>query len=129
MANRFLKLFSLEPNQYVKNCPIIIEAGALQKDNETGNVIAQVKMRNLEDLQVVSCKLTLKAYENNGNEVEGIDSFSYLDLDAGIGKDFGSKTPIIMPDKTARSFTVDITEIVFSDGTVRKLSQNEVGDF
>ena len=46
MAERFTKVFSLTPNLYAKGCPIIIEAGALQKDTETGNLIAQLKMKD-----------------------------------------------------------------------------------
>lgn len=125
MAERFQKLFSLTPNQFADGCPIAVEAGALQKDNESGAVLAQIKMRNLGETPITSCKVSLKAYENNGNKVEDIESFAYLDLNAERGKEFGSKTPIFLQDKTARSFEVDIKEIVFSDGTVKEFSGNE----
>lgn len=125
MANRFQQLFSLKPNQYINDCPIIIEAGALQKDNETGNIIAQIKMRNIGALQVSSCKISIKAFENNGDEVEGISDYSYLDLNAGLGCEFGTKVPVFLPNKATRSFSVDIIEIVYSDGTVQKINNNQ----
>lgn len=42
MAERFQRLYALKPNLYSKGCPIIIEAGALQKDTESGTVLAQM---------------------------------------------------------------------------------------
>ena len=125
MAERFQRLFSLDSKLFANECPIIIEAGALQKDTESGAVLAQIKMRNLGEKAIASCKVSLKAFENNGNEVEGIPSFSYLDLNAAKGKEFGSKVPVFLPDKTARSFSVDINEIVFEDGTVENYDDNE----
>ena len=125
MANRFQKLFSLMPNLYSEGCPIIIEAGALQKDTETGNIIAQIKMKNIGDIPITSCKVSLKAFENNGDEVEGVPEFSYLDLNVGRGCEFGTKVPVILPNRTARSFAVDIKEIVFFDGSVKRLDNNQ----
>jgi len=125
MANRFQRLFSLTPNIYTKGCPIIIEAGALQKDTESGATIAQIKMRNIGEKAIASCKLSVKAFENNGDEVEGVSDFSYLDLNAVRGTEFGTKVPIILPDRTTRRFEVDINEIVFMDGSVLKMNNNQ----
>ena len=125
MAERFQRLYALEPNQYSKGCPIIIEAGALQKDTETGAVLAQIKMRNIGETTISSCRISIRAYATNGDEVEGVSDFSYLDLNASRGSEFGTKVPVILPDRTTRSFSVDIKEIVFSDGTVKKLRKNQ----
>lgn len=125
MANRFQRLFSLTPNIFTKGCPIIIEAGALQKDTESGATIAQIKMRNIGEKAIASCKLSVKAFENNGDEVEGVSDFSYLDLNAARGAEFGTKVPIILPDRTTRRFEVDINEIVFMDGSVQKMNNNQ----
>ena len=125
MAERFTKVFSLTPNLYAKGCPIIIEAGALQKDTETGNLIAQLKMKNIGEKIITSCKVTLRAYENNGQEVEGVKEFSYLDLNANPGSEFGSKTPIFLPDTTARSFAVTVEEIVCADNSIDSLAHSE----
>jgi len=125
MAERFQRLFTLTPNLYAEGCPIIIEAGALQKDSESGAVIAQIKMRNIGGKAVASCKLSIRAFENNGDEVEGVADFAYLDLNAREGDDFGTKVPIILPNRTTRSFEVDINEIVFMDGSVQKMRNNQ----
>ena len=36
MSERYSKVFALSENLYATGSPIIIEAGALQKDNQTG---------------------------------------------------------------------------------------------
>ena len=125
MADRFQRLFTLTPNLYIEGCPVIIEAGALLKDTESGSVLAQVKMRNIGEEVVSSCRVSIKAFATNGDEVEGVSDFSYLDLNAGRGREFGSKTPVMLPDKTARKIAVKINEIVYSDGTVKKMDSNE----
>lgn len=125
MAERLQKLYSLTPNMFSNGCPIIIEAGALHKDSESGAVIAQIKMRNIGEKAIDSCKVSIKAFENNGDETEGITDFSYLDLNASRGDEFGTKVPIMLPDRTARRFEVDINEIVFKDGSVQKMTNNQ----
>lgn len=120
MTDRFQKLYSLTPYLYTEGCPVLIEAGALQKDTESGAVLAQIKMQNIGEKTIASCKVSVMAYENNGNRLEGVEGFSYLDLNADPGTQFGSRTPVFLPDNTTRKINVAVTEIVFSDGTVQK---------
>ena len=124
MADRFQKLYSTAPNLYTEGCPVLIEAGALQKDTESGAVLAQLKMQNIGEKPIASCKVSVIAYENNGNKVEGVEGFSYLDLNADPGTEFGSKTPVFLPDNTTRKFDAVVTEIVFSDGDVKYLEDS-----
>ena len=124
MADRFQKLYSTAPNLYSEGCPVLIEAGALQKDTESGAVLAQLKMQNIGEKPIASCKVSVIAYENNGNKVEGVEGFSYLDLNADPGTEFGSKTPVFLPDNTTRKFDAVVTEIVFSDGDVKYLEDS-----
>ena len=125
MADRFQRLFTLTPNLYTEGCPVIIEAGALLKDTESGVVLAQLKMRNIGEEVVSSCRISIKAFATNGDEVEGVSDFSYLDLNASRGSDFGTKVPVFLPDRITRSFSVEIYEIVFADGTVQKYENSK----
>ena len=118
MSERFSKVFSLAPNLYAKGCPLLIVAGALQKDTETGKILAQLKMKNIGDKDITSCKISLRASENNGHDVEGVKGLSYLDLNVKPGDEFGSKTPVFLPEATSRSFSVTVEEIVFADNSV-----------
>ena len=63
-------------------------------------------------------KVSIKAFDVTGKEVRGVDEFQYLDLSAKLYDEFGQKQPIIMPDVTTRSFSVECTTVVFEDGEV-----------
>ena len=47
MSERYTKLFTLPARLYAEGSPVIIEAGALSKDNDTGRVFAQLRFRNM----------------------------------------------------------------------------------
>ena len=47
MSGRYRKLFSLSQNLYCADSPIIIVAGALQKDTKTEKIYAQLKLKNI----------------------------------------------------------------------------------
>lgn len=113
MAARYKSIFSLEPNIHSYGCSIILVAGALQYDTESGAVIGQLKMRNIGRKNIVSCKVSLKAYDNDGYEIEGVKGFSYLNTNAENGAEFGSKVPIKMPD-TSKSYISSLDSIIRS---------------
>lgn len=96
----------------------MISAGALLMDNVTGNVLAQLKLRNLSHQAVKAVKIKIHAYDAAGAELNGVDAFSYPDLDVPLDGEFGSQTPILLPDAATRSFTVDILSVTLADGTV-----------
>ena len=84
MEERYQELCRLTPNLYFYGSPVIIEAGALLKDTLNDNVLAQLKIRNLINKRLISCKVSVRAFENNGNELEGVDSYTYLDLNVPL---------------------------------------------
>ena len=59
MSERYTRLFSLPENLYAEGAPILITAGALLKDNQTGNVLAQLKFKNIEGKKVKAIKAQL----------------------------------------------------------------------
>ena len=118
MASRYHELFRIQPNLYLEGSPVLIEAGALQKDIVDDRVLVQVKIRNISNKKIVACKVCIWAYEPSGTEIEGIGSFPYLDIAVKQGQDFGTKTPIYLPDNTTRKFDVAVIEVVFDDDTV-----------
>ena len=118
MSERFQELFRLPSSLYSGNCPVLIEVGVLQKDNKTNKVFAQIKLRNLGKKTINAVKISINAYESNGNAVEGVPSHPYLDMNIGTGQEFGSKVPVFMPDNKTRRIEVSVIEIVFSDDLV-----------
>lgn len=118
MDERFTRLFSLPENLGLDGCPIVISAGVLLKDNATRNILVQLKLRNLSPQEIKAVQVKINAYDITGAVLEGVNTFSYLDLSVPLDGDFGSQTPIWLPDATARSFTVDILSVTLADGTV-----------
>lgn len=126
MTDRYTKLFSLATRLYTKTSPLIIEAGALLKDNTTGRTIAQLKFVNISNKIIVAVKVSVAARDVTGNQLEGIEEFQYLDLRVGFDEEFGQTKPIIMPDATTRSFSVKCTAVVFDDGSMWTLPPDGV---
>ena len=101
---------------YAKETKIIIEKAVLTKDNETGKVFAQIKMKNVLAKTLIAVKVTLTGYDVSGEKIEEKE-FTYLDLAVNQGCEFGQKTPVEFQNSTVRSFNVKITETVYSDGS------------
>ena len=117
MAERYTRVFSQKGQFYCPGAPVVIEAGALLKDNQTGNIIAQVKFKNISPKTIKALVVKIYAKDISGADIEGVDNFQYLDLNVRRDTEFGSKTPIALPNAVARSFSCECVSAVFSDGT------------
>lgn len=117
MADRFEKVFSLEAPLYAAGCPVIISAGALLKDNQSGNVLAQIKLQNISGQTIKAVTVNITAMDTAGRVVsEGI-MHEYLDLTAKRDDTFGQKEAVFLP-ANARGFTLFVTECVLEGGSV-----------
>ena len=93
---RYTTLFRLPINLYTVGSPVLIAAGALLKDNQTGKVLAQLKLQNLTDKIIKAVKCGIKAFDISGNEITGIEEVQYLDLSIPLGSTFGTQTAIFL---------------------------------
>ena len=118
MSERYSKLFSLLENLYAAGSPVVIAAGALLKDNQTGKVIAQLKMRNISQKPIKAAKVSIHPLDTVGNPLGGKIEYQYLDLSAARDEDFGQKAPVALADASTRSFTTSVEEIVFADNSI-----------
>lgn len=118
MSERYSKLFALPENLYAAGSPVIIAAGALLKDNQTGKVIAQLKMRNISQKPIKAAKVCIHPLDTVGNPLGEKIEYQYLDLSAARDEDFGQKAPVALPDASTRSFTTSVEEIVFADNSI-----------
>lgn len=118
MSERYSKLFSLPENLYAEGSPVIIAAGALLKDNQTGRVIAQLKLRNISSKAIKAATVFLSLMNTAGNPLEESVRYEYLDLSSTRDTDFGSKSAIPLPDASTRSFSVAVAEVIFADNSV-----------
>lgn len=118
MSERYSKLFALPENLYAAGSPVVIAAGALLKDNQTGKVIAQLKMRNISQKSIKAAKVCIYPLDTVGNSLGGKIEYQYLDLSAARDDDFGQKAPVALPDAATRSFTASVEEVVFADNSI-----------
>ncbi len=117
MSERYSKLFALSENLYSAGAPVVIAAGALQKDNQTGKVFAQLKIRNIQDKAIKAVTVKITPFDTVGKPLGGTVDYQYLDLAAGRYTDFGQKTPVMLKEAATRSFAVSVSEIVFADNS------------
>ncbi|WP_308617969.1 DUF6273 domain-containing protein [uncultured Eubacterium sp.] len=122
---RYEKVFTLTPMLYTEDSPVIIEAGALQKDNVNGNVIAQLKFKSISEKVIKALTVKIVALDVSGNPIGEEIEHQYLDLTVQRNENFGSKEAIILSDNTTRAFSVFVTKIVFDDNTNMVLENSE----
>ena len=122
MAERFEKLFSLPPNLYSNGSPVIISAGSLLKDTETGKIVVQIKYHSVSSTPIKALKVDVTAYDVSGKEIEGVNDYQYLDLNINNGQEFGSNKAIVLPSSIARSFSIKNASVVFCDGSAVNIS-------
>lgn len=125
MSERYTKLFTLSGNLYSDNAPVIIAAGALLKDNQTGKVLAQLKLKNITPKTIRALKVVIKCFDVSGAEIEGAE-YQYLDLSAARNTEFGQQVAVPLPDRVTRSFSVVCTSVIFSDNSVWEAEESAV---
>ena len=118
MSERYSRLFSLPENLYTEGAPVIIAAGALLKDSQTGRVLAQLKLRNISPKAIKAAAVCLLPLNTVGQPLGEAIRYDYLDLSSTRDTDFGSKSAILMPDITTRSFNAAVVEVIFTDNSV-----------
>ena len=117
MAERYTRLFTIsQTDLYETGSPLLICAGALLKDMQTGRMIAQLKFRNIGIKRIAAVKISVHAFDAFGTEVEGVPEFQYLDLSIPRDREFGQKTPIVLPNTETRSFSCACKSVIFADG-------------
>lgn len=116
MAERYSRLFALPQNLYVEGSPVIIAAGALLKDNQSGRVLAQLKFRSITDNRINALKVLVIGYDMSGEEVCS-EEHQYLDLNISRDAVWGTKEAIPFSDRSARSFSAQILAVYFADGS------------
>ena len=115
MSDRYTRLFLLAENLYTPGSPVIIEAGALLKDNQTGQVLAQLKLKNISDRKIASVRVLLTTYDTADRQIGDAVEKQYLDVAAAPDVEFGQKVPLPLPDSTTRSFAAEVSEVVFAN--------------
>ena len=115
MSERYTRLFALEENLYSDGSPVVISAGALLKDNQTGKVLAQLKYRSICSRPIRAIKVLITGYDMAKTEVCR-EEHQYLDLEIGRDEYWGSKEAVYLPDRSVRSYSAAVLAVYYADG-------------
>ena len=118
MRDRYERIFSLPRLLYITGSPVIIEAGALLKDNQNNGVVAQLKFKNISDNNIKALTVIIYAYDTAQRPLGEPVVFQYLDLSAKRDDSFGQSFPIVLSASSARAFSVSVKEVVFDNNEI-----------
>jgi len=118
MAGRYQQIFHDTQNYYLSGSPVIIRAMAVQKDNETGRLFAQVKLANISDRVISGCKLDVLSGDSNWGMHLDAEDVEFSEVNAGTDSEFGTKIPVYLNNDAAECISVNVKEVYFSDGEV-----------
>jgi len=124
MSERYSKLFSLPSDLYTEGSPVVITAGALLKDNNTGAVLAQLKIKNVSEKIIKLAHVRLYPFDSLNSPLPGETDKEYLDLLIERDGEFGQKVPIPLPDPSTRAFSAVVTKVGFADNSVWESSDS-----
>ena len=115
MAERYTRLYTLPENLYTEGAPLVIAAGALLKDNQTGKVLAQLKYRSICSRPIRAIKVLITGYDM-AKAVVCQEEHQYLDLEIGRDEYWGSKEAVYLPDRSVRSYSAAVLAVYYADG-------------
>ena len=125
MSERYTRLFSLPENLYQPGSPVMILAGALLKDNQTGGILALMKFKNVGTKPIRGLKVRFFPQDLTGIDLDQPLEHQYLDLNAARDGEFGQKEPVAFPNAVTRAFRVEVYQVVFADGTLWNQEQSQ----
>ena len=117
MSERYIRVFSGDENLYFDGSPLVIRASALSKDTETGNMIGQLKFKNVSGKKISYLKVGILPLDALKKPIGDAISFEYLDMSVSNKEEFGSKKPIYFPNSSVRSFLIVGYDVAFDDGS------------
>ncbi len=117
MSERYSRLFTLPENLYAEGSPVVIAAGALLKDNQTGKILAQLKLQSLSDRPIKAIAVRVLPLDPAEKPLGETITHQFLDLRAERNAQVGQKEPITMPDATTRAFEAAVSSVVFQDNS------------
>ena len=116
MAERYTRLYSLPDDLYAQGSPLVIAAGTLLMDNQSGQVVAQLKMRSISSKTISSVRLLIIGRDDRGEELCR-EEHLYADLSAARDALFGAKETVRLASQETRTFSVQLLTVSFSDGS------------
>ncbi len=117
MSERYTNLFKIPENLYIEGAPVLISAGTLLKDNNTGKILAQIKFQSLTEKIIKALTVKIFPLDTTNHSLGEAITHQYLDLHINRDQKFGSKEPIYMLNNSTRAYTVSVIEVIYMDNT------------
>lgn len=118
MSERYSRVYTLPSALYCADFPVVIEAGALNKDKKTEKILGQLKFVSVTDRPIKAMSIVLDCYDTAQHPVGEPIKFDYLDLATERDVPFGQKMPITIPNDSVREIKPRVTQIIFADHDV-----------
>lgn len=118
MSEIYTRVFFLDKKLYAEGAPVIISAGALLVDNQSNDILAQLKFQNITDNIIKAISVQIVQLDVLGNKLGDTVPYQYLDLHLSRDEEEGQKVPVYLPDRTTRSFRVSIEKVIFDDNKI-----------
>lgn len=117
MSTRYEQLFRLPANLYYHGAPVVVNAGALLQDKETGTLLAQLKIQNIQDKAIIALTVSLTLKDVTGETLGDAVTYQYLDLLVGRDQSCCEDVPIVIENRGVRSFDAKVRTVVFANNT------------
>lgn len=128
-AERYKYLVDFVQDHYILGCPAVIEKGALLQDTLNDTVILRLRVRNVSRKTIKYLSILVNMYDDANDPLfdEKPQDFAYLDLSVNQRESFGDNQANILIDANTRKVKIIIEKIVFTDETVWRNEDEEVG--
>ena len=117
MSERYSRIYKLPSDHDQGDAPVIVAAGALLRDNETGTVLAQLKLQNIAYKIVTAVTVNVVPLDAGGSPLGDCIEYTYKNLAADEDDYFGDRVPVPFDDPNTKKFSVTVDEVVFYDNT------------
>lgn len=124
MAERYTRLLLLENPKWSIHSPVILEKGALLRDNVANANLLQFQFRNIGHDTIKAIIITVNCFDVISKEMVENLEFNYLDLNAKNNDAFGSNVPIVLQKDETRDFEICINKVIFADGIIKELDSD-----
>ena len=119
---RFLKACDVYAWEISKDCPVLVQRGAVLHDNISGNKFLQLKLSNAGDKEIKSVYIRFNCLDDIGDLSGEEVTASYIDIACKHGECFGTKTLILIPS-VSKHFRFTEIKIAYTDGTNDRFSK------
>jgi len=122
MAERYLRLLSIDIPKWNIGSSVIMEKGALLRDTVTNTNLLQFQFRNVGPNQIKGMSISIKCLDDMNKSISEQIDYKYLDLSIRNNEIFGVNVPILVNKLDAREFIVSVNKVLFADGTINETS-------